>query len=53
MPADYLSRLPGAQDNLASISAFDPFFKPISTTFRCRMTYYKESRPSGPQANGH
>jgi hypothetical protein len=25
MPADYLSRLPGAKDNIASISAFDPF----------------------------
>jgi hypothetical protein len=25
MPADYLSRLPGAQENIASISAFDPF----------------------------
>jgi transposase InsO family protein len=25
MPADYLSRLPGAKDNVASISAFDPF----------------------------
>jgi len=25
MPADYLSRLPGAKDHIASISAFDPF----------------------------
>jgi hypothetical protein len=25
MPADYLSRLPGAKDTIASISAFDPF----------------------------
>ncbi len=25
MPADYLSRLPGAKENVASISAFDPF----------------------------
>jgi hypothetical protein len=25
MPADYLSRLPRAKDNVASISAFDPF----------------------------
>ncbi len=25
MPADYLSRLPGAKDNIANISAFDPF----------------------------
>ena len=25
MPADYLSRLSGAKDNIASISAFDPF----------------------------
>ncbi len=25
MPGDYLSRLPGAKDNIASISAFDPF----------------------------
>ncbi len=25
MPADYLSRPPGAKDHLASISAFDPF----------------------------
>jgi hypothetical protein len=25
MPADYLSRLPGAKENIASISAFDPF----------------------------
>jgi len=25
MPADYLSRLPGAKDAVASISAFDPF----------------------------
>jgi hypothetical protein len=25
MPADYLSRLPGVQENIASISAFDPF----------------------------
>jgi hypothetical protein len=25
MPADYLSRLPGAKDIVASISAFDPF----------------------------
>jgi hypothetical protein len=25
MPADYLSRLPGAKDNITSISAFDPF----------------------------
>jgi len=25
MPADYLSRLPGAKDNIPSISAFDPF----------------------------
>jgi transposase InsO family protein len=25
MPADYLSRLPGAKDTVASISAFDPF----------------------------
>jgi hypothetical protein len=25
MPVDYLSRLPGAKDNIASISAFDPF----------------------------
>jgi hypothetical protein len=25
MPANYLSRLPGAKDAVASISAFDPF----------------------------
>jgi hypothetical protein len=25
MPADYLSRLPGAKDNIASIASFDPF----------------------------
>jgi len=25
MPADYLSRLPGAKETVASISAFDPF----------------------------
>ncbi len=25
MPAEYLSRLPGAKENIASISAFDPF----------------------------
>ena len=25
MPADYLSRLPGAKDSIASISSFDPF----------------------------
>jgi hypothetical protein len=25
MPADYLSRLPGAKETIASISAFDPF----------------------------
>jgi hypothetical protein len=25
MPVDYLSRLPGAKDTIASISAFDPF----------------------------
>jgi hypothetical protein len=25
MPADYLSRLPGAKENIASISAFDLF----------------------------
>jgi hypothetical protein len=25
MPADYLSRLPGAKENIASISVFDPF----------------------------
>jgi hypothetical protein len=25
MPANYLSSLPGAKDNIASISAFDPF----------------------------
>ena len=25
MPADYLSRLPGTKDAIASISAFDPF----------------------------
>jgi hypothetical protein len=25
MPADYLSRLPGAKENITSISAFDPF----------------------------
>ena len=25
MPADYLSRLPGAKENVTSISAFDPF----------------------------
>jgi hypothetical protein len=25
MPADYLSRLPGAKENIDSISAFDPF----------------------------
>ncbi len=25
MPADYLSRLPGAKDAVASITAFDPF----------------------------
>jgi len=25
LPADYLFRLPGAKDNIASISAFDPF----------------------------
>ncbi len=25
MLADYLSRLPGAKENIASISAFDPF----------------------------
>jgi hypothetical protein len=25
MPADYLSRLPRAKENIASISAFDPF----------------------------
>jgi hypothetical protein len=25
MPADYLSRLSGAKENIASISAFDPF----------------------------
>jgi hypothetical protein len=25
MPADYLSRLPGAKENIASISALDPF----------------------------
>jgi len=25
MPADYLSRLPGTKETIASISAFDPF----------------------------
>jgi hypothetical protein len=25
MPADYLSRLPGAKETIATISAFDPF----------------------------
>jgi hypothetical protein len=25
MPADYLSRLPGAKENIASVSAFDLF----------------------------
>jgi hypothetical protein len=31
MPVDYLSRLPGAKDTIASISAFDPFQAEIQT----------------------
>ncbi len=45
MPADYLSRLQGAKESIASISAF-ALFKRTSTISKCKMMISRCSRPS-------
>jgi hypothetical protein len=45
MPADYLSRFPGAKDTIACITAFDPLQADL-TTYRCKTMHSRCSRPS-------
>ncbi len=52
MPADYLSRLPRAKDNIASMSAFNPF-KTNLYDLQMKDNILQASRHSGIPANGH
>jgi hypothetical protein len=51
MLADYLSRLPGAKENIASISAFD-LFQADLYELQMKDEILQASRPSGTLING-